>query len=134
MIRSLHPNHISTSTIDIPINNNTHDVFVYRIRCLSSPKLEEQPIAYAVIGLNNGTYFLDHLFVQHKHRNKGIGQQLLNVCLNNYGENIELMVNVNNHVAIYIYQKFGFITVRRKNNYQVMKCSRSNFYLPSANE
>lgn len=110
-ILSVPKNLIAHTCDNLPITNNTCEVFL--------GKLNDDIIGYIIVNLNDNSYSIEHFYVDEAYRNAGLGQRLLKSCLDNYG-NIRLMVGKSNHVAIHIYQKFGFRIAHSRRNYYIM--------------
>ena len=113
-IYSINRNIIPYLDKDIPTNNYTYEVFILNI--------DKKREGYIIITEKNKKYVLEHFFINDTYRNRGFGKLLLQRCLESY-KKIELMVSVNNTIAIHIYIKCGFNISRTIKNYKVMTYS-----------
>ncbi len=92
------------------LNNKDYILKVYTVN---------NKIVAFIIGINIlGDYNLEYLFVDEKHRKKGIATKLINSIVDK--ENIKriiLEVSDSNKKALSLYKKFGFIIVNKRNKY-----------------
>ena len=78
--------------------------------------------SFEVIFRNDGKKEIWCFGIQGTYRNQGLGQQMLKECLNMLsGSTVELGCLKNNHLALHIYQKFGFKIVADRGDHYWMR-------------
>lgn len=73
---------------------------------------------------DEGKISIDELFIEEKHRNKGIGRTVVKDIINNYDE-VYIWVYKKNLNAIDLYEKIGFIKIDETENRVHMKWTKS---------
>ena len=81
---------------------------------------DNNPVGYGVIDEKDGQYSLEHLYIDSEYRDMGYGQMLLKRIIDDYIQQLKLMVNKNNEKAVHIYKKLGFKIKYAHKNYYIM--------------
>ena len=75
-------------------------------------EMENDPVGYLSTQVRDNRMFLSKFYVLGEHRGKGIGKKahefILSLAVQKGLEGIDLTVNKENHLAISVYENFGF--------------------------
>ena len=77
--------------------------------------------SFEVISRNDGEKEIWCFGIQETYRNQGFGQQMLKECLDMLSGSVGLGCLKNNHQALHIYHKFGFVIARDCGDYYWMR-------------
>ena len=75
----------------------------------------EKIVGGVFVGTTKDKGFISNLWVSPKYRKQGYGSRLLNDAINKYG-GYDLTVKKNNHIALNMYKKRGFVAIKFKNS------------------
>lgn len=78
---------------------------------------DEDIKGYLILHDSYDVYEIMKIAVKKEFRNRKIGRELIDFYLNSYSENLFLEVRESNKIAIYFYEKIGFINVGKRKNY-----------------
>ena len=78
---------------------------------------DEDVKGYLILHDSYDLYEIMKIAVKKEFRNKKIGEQLINFYLNNWDQSLFLEVRESNKVAMYFYEKIGFLNVGKRKNY-----------------
>ena len=78
---------------------------------------DEDVKGYLILHDSYDLYEIMKIAVKKEFRNKRIGEQLINFYLNNWKQNLFLEVRESNKIAMYFYEKIGFVNIGKRKNY-----------------
>lgn len=81
-------------------------------------------IGNVFVNCTNEKGFITNLEVNKEYRKQGFGTMLLKDAINKY-KAIDLTVDMDNKVAIKMYEKYGF----KKNGFEILKNNKNRYYM-----
>lgn len=96
------------------INNHIYTALYYN---------DNKCVGYGHLDSENDRIWLGVVVSDDEH-GKGIGNFIINNLVNNTDRDIYLTVDTNNYNAIHLYEKYGFLKIKKENNYHLMKLSK----------
>lgn len=99
--------HYTFETLKDMVNKKEYKILVF----------DKDVKGYLILHDSYDLYEIMKIAVKKEFRNKKIGEQLINFYLNNWDQSLFLEVRESNKVAMYFYEKIGFINVGKRKNY-----------------
>jgi ribosomal protein S18 acetylase RimI-like enzyme len=87
----------------------THNLYHYLII------INDKVVASCNVEINNGYTKLQALFIQKDYRKKGYAKEIINEIINDFNDDIYLLVHLDNTNAILLYDSLGFIDYKDEN-------------------
>ena len=99
--------HYTFETLKDMVNKKEYKILVF----------DKDVKGYLILHDSYDLYEIMKIAVKKEFRNKKIGEQLINFYLNNWDQSLFLEVRESNKVAMYFYEKIGFLNVGKRKNY-----------------
>jgi ribosomal protein S18 acetylase RimI-like enzyme len=99
--------------------NNRGFEAIYKHKYTKLYFIEKKCVGYGHIDPENGFNWLG-IFVTDTFRGIGVGEFIMNDIIINFDETLTLSVDLDNHVAISLYKKIGFLEFEKKDQKLIM--------------